>query len=85
LHKGGDGISRSYRFLQSADVSLLSDRRKLAPYGLAGGHNGLPGKNILIHEKKRRKLSGKMVFEAEAGDLLIIKTPGGGGWGRTIC
>jgi N-methylhydantoinase B len=85
LHKGGDGISRSYRFLQSADVSLLSDRRKLAPYGLAGGQNGLPGKNILIHEKKRRKLSGKMVFEAEAGDLLLIKTPGGGGWGRTIC
>ena len=83
LHRGGDGITRSYRFLQNALVSLLSERRRLTPYGLAGGQNGLPGKNILIHEKKRRELRGKMVFEARADDQLIIMTPGGGGWGRT--
>ncbi len=84
LHRGGDGITRSYRFLGKTRVSLLSERRKLAPYGLAGGHSGLLGENILIHEKKRRKLSGKLDFETEADDLLILKTPGGGGWGRTI-
>lgn len=83
FHRGGDGIVRSYRFLERTHVSLLSERRKLAPYGLAGGQNGLPGKNILEHKKKRKKLSGKTVFEAEAGDQLMIKTPGGGGWGRT--
>jgi N-methylhydantoinase B/oxoprolinase/acetone carboxylase alpha subunit len=42
----------------------------------------LPGKNSLIRKKKKRKLSGKTVFEAKAGDQLIIKTPGGGGWGE---
>jgi N-methylhydantoinase B len=84
-YRGGDGITRSYLFLEKAHVSLLSERRKLTPYGLAGGQNGLSGKNILIHKKKRKKLSGKMVFETEEGDQLIIKTPGGGGWGRTTC
>lgn len=83
LHRGGDGITRSYRFLEKAQASLLSDRRKLTPYGLAGGQNGFAGKNILIRKKKKRELSGKMVFEAQKNDLLIIKTPGGGGWGRT--
>lgn len=82
LHRGGDGIIRAYRFLDKAHVSLLTERRKLAPYGLAGGKNGLPGENILVQERQNKKLRGKEVFEAQAGDLLIIKTPGGGGWGR---
>jgi len=83
LHPGGEGIIRSYRFLERALVSLLTERRKLSPYGLAGGQNGLPGKNELVRSKRRRKLGGKLVFEAAANDLLVIKTPGGGGWGRT--
>ena len=84
LHPGGDGIIRSYRFLEKAHVSLLTERRKLAPYGLSGGQPGLTGENILLKQKKRKKLAGEVLFEAEAEDLLIIKTPGGGGWGRTI-
>jgi len=84
LHKGGDGIIRTYRFLENSQVSLLTDRRRLAPYGLAGGQKGQPGKNILFQGSKRKKLRGKTVFEAAAGDRLIIKTPGGGGWGRAI-
>ncbi len=84
LHPGGDGIVRSYRFLENAHVSLLTERRKLAPYGLSGGQHGMAGENILLKQKKRKKLAGKVLFEAEAEDLLIIKTPGGGGWGRTI-
>jgi len=83
LHRGGNGIIRSYRFLEKAHVSLLTERRKLAPYGLAGGENGLTGKNELVRKTKRRTLRGKQVFEAEPNDLLVIKTPGGGGWGRT--
>jgi N-methylhydantoinase B len=81
LHRGGAGIIRSYLFLKKAQVSLLTERRKLAPYGLAGGQNGLTGRNELVQKKKRKKLKGKVVFEAEANDLLVIKTPGGGGWG----
>lgn len=84
LHRGGEGIVRSYRFLAKAQVSLLTERRKLAPYGLAGGQNGATGKNELVRQNKRRELRGKLVFEAETDDLLVIRTPGGGGWGRAI-
>jgi N-methylhydantoinase B len=83
MHKGGDGIIRSYRFLDKARVSLLCERRKLAPYGLAGGQDGLQGENILVRGGKKKRLGGKAVFEAQADDLLVIRTPGGGGWGRT--
>jgi N-methylhydantoinase B len=81
LQQGGDGIVRSYRFLEKAHVSLLTERRKLAPYGLAGGKNGQKGKNILVRGKTKKNLGGKDGFETEPGDLLQIKTPGGGGWG----
>jgi N-methylhydantoinase B len=81
LQSGGDGIIRSYRFLDKAHVSLLTERRKLAPYGLAGGKNGQKGGNILVRENNKKNLAGKSGFETEPGDLLQIKTPGGGGWG----
>ena len=83
LHRGGEGITRAYRFQSNAHVSLLTERRKLAPYGLAGGHKGKPGENILLQRKQKKKLGGKEVFEVQAGDLLVLRTPGGGGWGRT--
>lgn len=81
LHRGGDGITRTYRFLEKAHVSLLSERRKFTTYGLAGGRNGSTGENILMRNNAMRKLRGKVVFEAGKGDLLVIRTPGGGGWG----
>ena len=81
LHQGGDGIIRSYRFLDKAHVSILTERRKVAPYGLAGGKAGRRGKNVLVRGKKKLNLAGKGSFEAEPEDLLQIKTPGGGGWG----
>jgi len=80
-HKGGDGIIRSYRFLDKAHVSILTERRKLAPYGLAGGKPGGKGKNFLVRGKIKKNLGGKSGFETEPGDLLQIRTPGGGGWG----
>ena len=81
--QGGDGIIRSYRFLAQANVSLLTERRRLRPYGLAGGKAGNVGENRLVRGKKTKKLPGKINLHTEAGDLLIIKTPGGGGWGKT--
>jgi len=80
--RGGDGIVRSYRFLEESEVALLTERRRLAPYGLAGGMAGDRGENILVREGKHRRLPGKVNLTARAGDLLIIKTPGGGGWGK---
>ncbi|MFC1701492.1 hydantoinase B/oxoprolinase family protein [Pseudomonadota bacterium] len=77
--KGGDGVVRQYQFLENAAVSLLTERRKLAPWGLDGGHAGECGRN----ELDGHQLPGKIQFEAIAGQVLTIKTPGGGGYGRT--
>jgi len=80
--QGGDGIIRSYRFLSTGQVSLLTERRKIPPYGLQGGSSGRKGENLLIRQGKIKKIAGKTNLTAKPGDRLIIKTPGGGGWGR---
>jgi N-methylhydantoinase B len=80
--RGGDGLIREIECLVDSSVSLLTDRRKLAPWGLAGGGNGQPGKNSMIRNRRRVKLAGKCNFSAQAGDRIRIETPGGGGWGR---
>ena len=80
--KGGDGLIREVEFLAPARVTLLSERRKRPPPGYHGGHNGETGENILLrggYEEVR--LAGKEVFDVNAGDILSIRTPGGGGWG----
>ncbi|MBU0964896.1 MAG: hydantoinase B/oxoprolinase family protein [Proteobacteria bacterium] len=79
--QGGDGIIRTYRFLSTGQVSLLTERREIPPYGLQGGSPGRKGENLLIHQNRIKKIAGKTNLAAQAGDRLIIKTPGGGGWG----
>ena len=80
--KGGDGLTRDVEFLTPARVTVLSERRKRAPYGLHGGHHGTPGENVLLRGGYEEvKLSGKEVLDVEPGDVLSIRTPGGGGWG----
>ena len=74
---GGDGIIRGYRFLAPAQVSILSERRQRAPWGLAGGAPGCPGRNLLGD----RVLGAKVTQALDAGDELVVETPGGGGWG----
>ncbi len=76
--RGGDGVVRQYLFLEDAEVSLLTERRKYPPWGLEGGEAGLCGVNDLDGEK----LPGKVQFEATAGQTLTIETPGGGGYGK---
>lgn len=78
---GGDGIHRDIKMLTDVSISLISERRKLPPYGLSGGEPGKVGKNVLIHEGKERPLPGKGSFELQSGDILSIQTPGGGGFG----
>jgi len=80
-HRGGDGMVRVIEFLRSLDVSLLTNRRSSAPYGLAGGGPGVAGKNRLTRKSgKELALESKAQMQVEAGDLLRIETPGGGGY-----
>jgi len=76
--KGGDGIVRELEFLDSADVTILSDRHKRGPYGLAGGDPGAPGHCAI----EGRELPSKTRFTIQPGEVLHIETPGGGAWGR---
>lgn len=79
LRQGGDGVIRDYEFCADADVTLLSERRTRAPYGLAGGNPGAPGRNLLNGEP----LPGKGSRRILRGDRLRIETPGGGGYGAS--
>jgi N-methylhydantoinase B len=81
-HRGGDGMVREYEFLTRADVTILSDRRELGPYGLAGGSTGTPGKNSLLRGKRTIAIPGKARFEVQPDDVLRIESPGGGGYGK---
>ena len=81
-YRGGDGIVRDVEFLSPATATVLSERRLTAPYGLRGGQPGVPGENVLYKGGVEEvRLPAKTTFQAEAGDLLSIRTPGGGGWG----
>ena len=81
--RGGDGIRRDIEVLQDATVTLLTDRRTYPPYGLAGGEPGQTGQNLLIRGEKEEALAGKVSLNVEAGDVISIQTPGGGGYGRS--
>lgn len=80
--RGGDGIRRDIKLLHDAQVTILSERRKFAPYGLVGGEPGKPGRNVLIRNGEERDLPGKISLPVEAGDVVSIRTPGGGGYGH---
>jgi N-methylhydantoinase B len=79
---GGEGIEREIEFLTAATLSLMGDRRVLPPWGLAGGRPGKQGEDWLIRKGSApERLPGKVTVEVAAGDRLIVRTPGGGGWG----
>jgi N-methylhydantoinase B len=77
LRRGGDGLVRELRFLAPARVSLLTERRRHAPWGSAGGGSGRPGRNL----HNGVELGPKAQIEVAAGDRLCVETAGGGGWG----
>ncbi len=79
---GGDGLVRELQCLVECDVSVLSERRVLAPYGLAGGGPGKPGVNYIERDGRRRRLPGKASARLAPGARIRIETPGGGAWGR---
>jgi N-methylhydantoinase B len=78
---GGDGIVREFEMLAPAQATLLSDRRRFAPYGLAGGSDGQPGCARVITAQGNYMLGSKESITLMAGDRVVIETPGGGGFG----
>ena len=77
-HTGGEGVLRRYAFLAPATLTLLTERRSLAPWGLAGGEPGRRGRNVL----NGVELPGKVSCKVAPGDVLTVETPGGGGYGH---
>lgn len=80
-HRGGDGLRRAYQALEPATATLLTERREIPPSGAAGGREGRRGRNLLLRDGETFPLSAKTRVDLDAGDLLVVETPGGGGWG----
>jgi N-methylhydantoinase B len=76
-HRGGDGVVRELRTLESMRLSLLTERRRHAPQGVRGGAVAAPGRNLL----NGKEVPAKVTLDLEAGDVVTIETPGGGGYG----
>ncbi len=84
--RGGDGIVRRIRFLAPMSAAILSSRRRTAPFGLAGGAPGARGRNYIIRRDGRsEELDGCAQAEMQPGDVFVIETPGGGGYGVAEC
>jgi N-methylhydantoinase B len=81
-YKGGNGIVREFKFLTITEVTIITERRLNAPYGINGGNPGEKGVNFLITEKGKEPLPPKKTFKVKPGNILRIETPGGGGWGK---
>ena len=82
---GGEGIERDLQVLTDATVSLITERRVSQPWGLAGGEPGAVGENWLLpggDEARAERLPDKCTIQLEAGDVIRMLTPGGGGWGQ---
>lgn len=82
---GGEGLVREYLFSEPATVTIISERRKLQPWGLAGGDDGASGINRLIRANQEEyELAARETVQVDAGDRIIIETPGGGGFGPIV-
>ncbi len=81
-HRGGDGIVREIEVLTDATVTVLSDRRELRPYGLAGGGEGQAGRtSVARQDGSTELLPGKASVRLRRGERVRVESPGGGGWG----
>jgi 5-oxoprolinase (ATP-hydrolysing) len=82
-YRGGDGVVRRVRFTRPMTAAILSNHRRIAPFGLAGGEPGSRGRNWVERCGRRIDLSATDRIDLRSGDVFVIETPGGGGWGRT--
>lgn len=80
--RGGHGIRREVELLAEVQVTLMTERRRFAPYGAAGGQPGQSGQNSFIRGNQVTELPAKTTLTLQAGDILRVETPGGGGYGE---
>ena len=81
-HQGGDGVIREVMFLESMRANILSNRRRVAPRGLLGGSDAKPGRNWVVRsDGSLEMLTATSSIDVAPGDLFVIETPGGGGFG----
>lgn len=82
-YRGGDGVVRKIRFLQPMSAAILSSHRSTEPFGMAGGSPGQCGNNYLLRKTgQREQLNATDRVEVQSGDMFVIETPGGGGYGQ---
>jgi 5-oxoprolinase (ATP-hydrolysing) len=83
-HKGGDGVVREIEFRETMEVGILSTRRRTAPFGIKGAADGKRGRNAIRRASGTvEELAGCATATVESGDVFVIETPGGGGYGST--
>ena len=82
FHNGGDGIVREIHLQSDAEITVLSERRRIPPYGLHGGEPGGVGKNIIFRDGRSIEKPGKFAASLKKNDIVRIETPGGGGYGK---
>jgi N-methylhydantoinase B/oxoprolinase/acetone carboxylase alpha subunit len=81
--RGGDGTIRRIRFTESVDAAILSNHRRIAPFGINGGNAAETGINRIVRRNgAEEQLSGTVTVKLDAGDIFVIETPGGGGYGK---
>ena len=82
-HRGGDGVTRKIRFREAMTAAILSGHRKVPPYGMAGGEPAAVGRNYVLRaDGSRTDLGSTDKTEMNPGDVFVIETPGGGGFGK---
>jgi N-methylhydantoinase B len=82
-HPGGEGLIREIEVLTDCVLTIQSERREHAPWGLDGGEDGALGHNVRIHvDGTEEELPSKGTWDLKRGDRVRIETPGGGGWGK---
>jgi 5-oxoprolinase (ATP-hydrolysing) len=82
-YHGGNGVIRRLRFLENMTAGILANHRVIPPFGLCGGKAGMIGKNYVERNNGTvKKLGSKAVVEMNPGDIFVIETPGGGGYGE---
>ena len=83
-HHGGDGVARRLLFLEPMRAAMLANNRVTGPPGLAGGQPGQTGRTAVEHPDGTVTEYGPVAeFDVAAGDVLVVETPGGGGWGQS--
>ena len=83
LHRGGDGVVRKLTFCRPMTASILSNRRRVVPFGLEGGDAASAGRNVVVRKNGSiERLGATATVEMGEGDSFVIETPGGGGFGK---